>query len=232
MWKVIVDPRHGFGLGILPAAGGGTATSGLVRNHHGDAIVERRRQERRLAVARMAKGDDPISVQSFVGHKVIDGPLNAPGPGRDAAPLGRHALGPIVITKKRIDAVVEVGSVRHHVAIIKRAQRVSAIDDLGHRPFIRRGAASGVGGSMVFDARPEIRHPNGRQADIGVVQQAVVSCEIGRHEYRRRLARRRGVGGHDQQIDFRALRRAQRNRDFPARGFAAQAACVAADLGR
>ena len=61
---------------ILPRLGRGAAAAGLVRDRQGDALVERRRQQGRLAQARMADHGDPLRVQVLVVDQVIDGPVN------------------------------------------------------------------------------------------------------------------------------------------------------------
>ena len=134
MRKAIVDLLDR--LADLAAARSGAAAAGLERNGHGHALVERSGQESRLAQPRMAHDDDAGRIEVRVRHQVIDGPLDAPGPGGDGAPVVRPRL-LSGLAQVRLDALPHVGPVRIDVAAVERGHRVALVDGLLDVPHLR-----------------------------------------------------------------------------------------------
>ena len=73
----------------------GAALAGGADQHHREALVERHRHERRLAVARHAFDADLLRVDGLVGFEVVEAARGAPRPGAQRAPVvGLAAAGP------------------------------------------------------------------------------------------------------------------------------------------
>ena len=64
-----------------------------MRNGERDAFIERRREQRGLAVARVADGGDARGINGEVGDEIIHATLEAPRPARDAAAIGGRGIG-------------------------------------------------------------------------------------------------------------------------------------------
>src|ERR1019366_8213358 len=104
--KVVVNRLHG--LAGLPAAGRGAAAARLVRERNCDALVERRRQQRRLAIARVAQGRNMVRVHAGLGDQVVHATLETPGPGGNRATVGGVVAGLVAAGEPGIKTLADL----------------------------------------------------------------------------------------------------------------------------
>ena len=87
----------------------GAAFAGGADEHDGEALVERHRDERGLAVARDAFDADLLGVDGLVGLEIVEAARGAPGPGAQRAPV--VGLARLAFVDEADDALGEAGAV-------------------------------------------------------------------------------------------------------------------------
>src|ERR1035441_1491768 len=157
VWKMVVNGFHRFA--GLPAAGRGAAAARLVRERDGDALVERRRQQGRLTIARVAQGCDAVRIRAGLSDQVVHATLEAPRPGGNRATVGGFVPGLIAACQPGVKALADVLAVGIYVPAIKRRQGVAAPDDFGQGPVSGLRAARGFSGGVVRTPLAPITHP-------------------------------------------------------------------------
>jgi len=150
-----------------------------VRDGSAQPLVRRAGEDRDLAEAGVADGDEPVGVEAVVGREHVDRTLQPPRPdgersGRDVA-FGRQRVD--VGTDARVPDVLVV---EVEVTAVEGGDGVAGLDDLGERPLAGELAASAVGvvGEQV------------RDGDALVVEDRVVAVEVGADEGGERSAAR------------------------------------------
>jgi hypothetical protein len=200
-----VDSFHGFT--DFAAAGRGAAATGLVRNGQRDALIERRRQQRRFAIAGVSDGRNPPGIDVRVGHQIIDAPLKTPGPSGNTATVVRQRIGggpAALLCEPRMDSVRNVGAIRIDVATAKRRERVATGNDLFERPVGCLPAARGLRGLVVRAALAGVVKPAARERDAWVGGDRMIPAKVLGEKSGCRLRGR--VGRHQQQINLGASR--------------------------
>ena len=85
------------------------ALAGRADEHHGEPLVERHRDQRRLAVTRHAVDADALRVDGRIGLEVVERAGRAPGPGAQRAPV--FGLAPLTLVDEADDALRQAGTV-------------------------------------------------------------------------------------------------------------------------
>src|SRR5207249_2508418 len=103
VWKVVVDRFDRFA--DFASAWSSAAATGLVRKGDSDPLIKSRRQQRRLAIARVADRGDSMRIHIPIGNQVIDTTMKAPGPRCKRSTIGRIVSRRITVCEPGINAV-------------------------------------------------------------------------------------------------------------------------------
>jgi len=78
--EALRDPLQRLPLGMHNAVRGRAAGAGAVGDDQGDPLIERPRQQGRLAAARVPRDGDVGGVHEVLRHEIVDHAVEAPGP--------------------------------------------------------------------------------------------------------------------------------------------------------
>ena len=185
-----------------------------MRDSQSDALIERRRQQRGFAVARVADGGGARGINGEVGGEIIHAPLKAPRPARDAAAIGGGRVcrrTGLLFREPRIHAVRNASSIGVHIRVRERGEGVAARDDLFDRPVRGLRAARGVSGPAVHAAFAAGAEETFRERDARVGVDRMIAAKVQSEKRGRGFGR--GVRRHNEQIDLRRVMAGDGNGD-------------------
>ena len=130
--------------------------------------------------------DDLLRVDLGDRFERVERPGEAPGPGRDRAPLVGGGAGLAGLIEERLDPVLKpVVEVRVDIAVVGGHERIAPRQHALDLPPRAAGPSGRVGGSVVFDAvRRIVGHPAAGQRDSRVAVNRVVPLEVEPQERR------------------------------------------------
>ena len=137
----------------------GAAFAGRADEHDREALVERHRDERRLAVARHAFDADALRIDGLVGLEVVERARRAPGPRAQRAPV--VGLARLAFVDESDDALRETRAV---VGLDARGIEGREAPAVGDQLLVAGGSLPGGGGG------------NASRRDRSPVQDGRVAC--------------------------------------------------------